>query len=248
MRRRPRAPRGVVFSAIALSILAAPLPGLAEGMAHDGHGAGMKHVEGMQHGGHGEGMHHGAHAGGMHGDGAHAGGMAGGGMDHGGHGEGDDWRPEGALPFEVGQGAFAAIAEIVALLQADPDTDWRRVDIPALAAHLRDMDALMTELLPRAEPIPGGARFTIHRDEPGGAAAWRMIPAHMPMVEAELGVSAGIAMEEGVLTLSVTGPEGAEAMIRGLGLQGLMATGAHHQPHHLAIASGRDPHAQGHAH
>ncbi|MEM7724639.1 MAG: hypothetical protein AAF376_20080, partial [Pseudomonadota bacterium] len=31
-------------------------------------------------------------------------------------------------PQETGQSAFAAMAEIVALLRADPDTDWANVD------------------------------------------------------------------------------------------------------------------------
>ena len=40
---------------------------------------------------------------------------------------------------EGGQGAFAAIAEVVALLDADPATDWSRVDIEGLRQHLIDM-------------------------------------------------------------------------------------------------------------
>jgi hypothetical protein len=39
-------------------------------------------------------------------------------------------------PTEPGQGAFAAIAEIIALLEADPNTDWSKVDITALREHL----------------------------------------------------------------------------------------------------------------
>lgn len=39
-------------------------------------------------------------------------------------------------PAEPGQGTFAAIAEIVALLQSDPTTDWATVDIEALRQHL----------------------------------------------------------------------------------------------------------------
>ena len=39
-------------------------------------------------------------------------------------------------PQETGQSAFAALAEIVAILQADPETDWERVDIAGLRRHL----------------------------------------------------------------------------------------------------------------
>ena len=36
-------------------------------------------------------------------------------------------------PQETGQSAFAALAEIVAILQADPETDWERADIAGIA-------------------------------------------------------------------------------------------------------------------
>ena len=38
------------------------------------------------------------------------------------HGRGDD----GVVPTMPGQDAFGAIQEIVRILEADPDTDWRR--------------------------------------------------------------------------------------------------------------------------
>ena len=48
-------------------------------------------------------------------------------------------------PQETGQSTFAALAEIVAILQADPETDWERVDIDGLRRHLVDMDLLTQE-------------------------------------------------------------------------------------------------------
>ena len=50
-------------------------------------------------------------------------------------------------PQEAGQSAFAAMAEIAALLRADPDTDWANVDIAALRRHLVDMELVTTEAL-----------------------------------------------------------------------------------------------------
>ncbi len=43
-------------------------------------------------------------------------------------------------PTEPGQAAFAAIQEIVARLQADPRTDWSKVDVDALRQPLINMD------------------------------------------------------------------------------------------------------------
>ena len=44
------------------------------------------------------------------------------------------------MPVEGGQSAFAAIQEIVGILENDPHTDWSKVDIEALRQHLIDMD------------------------------------------------------------------------------------------------------------
>lgn len=44
------------------------------------------------------------------------------------------------FPRQGGQAAFAAIAEIVAGLVADPATDWNHVDIEALRQLVSDLD------------------------------------------------------------------------------------------------------------
>lgn len=221
--------------------------GGAEGhRMHGAHGAAEGHRAGSAHGGPGECPAPGAAAQPMEGRGDMA---AGHGAGHGaghaaGHGAGPGpSRPAAGMPVEVGQGAFAAVAEIVGLLQADPATDWARVDIAALVAHLRDMNAVMTALSPETSAIPGGLRVAIDRAAPGGGAGWRMTEAHMPVVAAELDLDVTLTFDGDLLIAEVVG-EGpaAEAMIRGLGYHGLMATGAHHQPHHLAIASGGNPH------
>ena len=46
----------------------------------------------------------------------------------------------GAVATQPGQGAFAAIQEIVEILAADPKTDWSKVNIDALRQHLIDMN------------------------------------------------------------------------------------------------------------
>ena len=43
-------------------------------------------------------------------------------------------------PPMPGQDAFGAIQEIVQILDADPKTDWSKVDLEALRQHLIDMD------------------------------------------------------------------------------------------------------------
>ena len=66
-----------------------------------------------------------------------------------------------SLPTEAGQDAFATIAEIVLLLQADPETDWFKVDIGALREHLVDMNELTLNAVALEEPIPGGLQIEV---------------------------------------------------------------------------------------
>jgi hypothetical protein len=148
-------------------------------------------------------------------------------------------------PTEPGQGAFAAMAEIVALLEADPNTDWSKVDVAALREHLVDMNELILNALAREEPIPGGLRITVTGEGRTLRAIRNMVPAHA----AELAKTEGWQVEatgrDSDARLSVTSADPQqEARIRGLGFFGLMATGAHHQAHHWAIATGQPVHEQ----
>lgn len=143
------------------------------------------------------------------------------------------------LPAEPGQSAFAAIAEIVALLQADPMTDWSRVDIPALREHLVDMELVTTEATVETDPTDTGATFRIHGEGRTIAAIRAMALAHPPFVQAETGWTIIATPTEDGATWQVTGkPE----IIRALGVHGILTIGAHHQAHHLAIATGQSPH------
>ena len=64
-------------------------------------------------------------------------------------------------PTQAGQSAFAAIQEIVAILEADPKTDWSKVDIEALRQHLVDMDNVTLRAESKSEPVDGGLRFVV---------------------------------------------------------------------------------------
>ena len=145
------------------------------------------------------------------------------------------------VPLEPGQGAFAAIAEIVAMLAADPATDWSSVDITTLRNHLVDMDLLVTETQVTARELPDGLEITVAVPDRSRSAALRMVPEHAPFLAAETGWNSGVTDNGDALVWTVTDPQAA-AQIRALGFFGLMATGNHHQRHHLAIATGRMAH------
>lgn len=138
-------------------------------------------------------------------------------------------------PQETGQSAFAAMAEIVALLRADPDTDWANVDIAALRRHLVDMELVTMGAEVTRSARPAGIRFEI-RGAPRVLEAIRaMVPAHAPFLAAETGWDVTTEdFGDGVALLV----DGDSDQIQGLGFFGLMTIGAHHQEHHLMMARG----------
>lgn len=146
----------------------------------------------------------------------------------------------GRLPVLAGQDAFGAIQEIVAILEADPATDWDRVDLAALRRHLVEMNALVLDADVVQRDIPGGSEITVDGAGRAGEAARHMIPAHVHELAAIDGWDANAEIAaDGTVTLRVVARDAAEIKhIRGLGFLGLMVTGAHHQAHHLAIARG----------
>jgi hypothetical protein len=144
---------------------------------------------------------------------------------------------------EPGQAAFAALAEIVAALEADAGTDWPRVDVERLRRHLTDMDNAVLAASAEAADIPGGARFTVTGPPPVAASLRRMAAAHARTMNGARGWSYGLREVPGGIEMEVAGRgPGDAARIRALGFAGILAQGGHHQAHHLAIASGADPH------
>ncbi|HEX7117460.1 MAG TPA: hypothetical protein VF212_01650 [Longimicrobiales bacterium] len=146
---------------------------------------------------------------------------------------------------EAGNGAFAAIQEVVRLLERRPDTDWTAVDLEALRRHLVDMQNMMlrAEVL-SSEAIPGGVRFVVRGiDRPAHASIGRALDDHATMLRAERGWALEVATrEDGYHVAVVSSRPEDEAMIRGLGYAGIMALGGHHTRHHLMIATGDAPH------
>jgi len=149
-------------------------------------------------------------------------------------------------PTQGGQAAFAAIAEVVAILEADSSTDWSKVDLEALRRHLMDMDALTLRSRVRQTAVPGGLQINITGDSGVAGSIRRMVAAHAPVLTALDGWSASVTEIPGGMRLTVVASDTADARriarIRGLGFIGLMTQGAHHAEHHVMIARGAAPH------
>jgi hypothetical protein len=146
-------------------------------------------------------------------------------------------------PTMPGQDAFGAIQEVVRILDADPKTDWSKVDLEALRQHLIDMNEVVLKADAAAKPIDGGLEATITGSGRTLLAIQRMIPAHAKTLNGLNGWTAKAAtLPNGeLLTVTATDPKQVQH-IRGLGFIGLLASGSHHQPHHLAMVKGEFDH------
>lgn len=155
-------------------------------------------------------------------------------VDHGSH-------ASISVPKEGGQAAFSAIAEIVRMLEADPDTDCSEVNINALRDHLVDMNALTLSAMVETYSEAQGFRFIAKGTGTTLRALQNMVPAHARELDKMPRWSAvGRMVSDGAELIVISDSDAARDKMKALGFFGLMATGSHHQRHHLAVAAG-DP-------
>lgn len=158
-----------------------------------------------------------------------------------GHGHHPSTTPPGA-PTLPGQDAFGAIAEVVRLLEADPGTDWSRVDLERLRQHLIDMNEVVLRADVKSSAVPGGLAMDITGAARTERAIRAMVAPHAVELDRMPEWGARTQPIPGGLRLAVTARRAEDvktvARIRGLGFAGLLMQGGHHGPHHLAMAKG----------
>ena len=141
---------------------------------------------------------------------------------------------------EPGQGAFAALSEVVRVLEADPDTIWDEVDLAGLRVHLVDMDRLVSDTRVEETELPNGLSAMATGDTDTITTLRRMVPAHAAqLAQDDRWTVEAIDTENGVELRVTSGDPAVVARIRGLGFFGLMASQDHHREHHLMMARGR---------
>lgn len=152
-------------------------------------------------------------------------------------------RADPTKPIEAGQSAFAAMGEIVTILEADPATDWNKVDLSALRQHLVDMSWLTLDADADETPLDNGLAITITGADRTLDAIHRMVPAHaIELDHMQIWSASAESLPDGAKLIVTSTDPVVRARIQGLGFFGLMATGSHHQEHHLAIARGESVH------
>ena len=91
---------------------------------------------------------------------------------------------EAAVPTMPGQEVFGTIQEIVKILEADPTTDWSKVNIAALREHLIDMDEVTMRAAAIERALNNGVEITVTGEGRTLDAIKRMVPAHAHELEA----------------------------------------------------------------
>jgi hypothetical protein len=159
-------------------------------------------------------------------------------MNHTQHVSGD----ESAIPTMPGQEVFGTIQEIVRILEADPATDWSKVNIAALREHLIDMDEVTMRAAASERALDNGIEITVTGQGRTLEAIKRMVPAHAHELAA-LGWQARTEdLPNGVKLVVTTTDPRQVVKLKALGFIGIMVQGSHHQLHHLMMAKGEHVH------
>jgi hypothetical protein len=155
-----------------------------------------------------------------------------------------------ATPTQPGQDAFGALAEVVRLLDADPTTEWAKVDLDRLRQHLIDMNEVVLRARVSKTHVPGGLVIAVTGVGRTEQAIRAMVVPHAAELDRMPAYRAKAEPMPGGVKLTVVSktPDDPRAIarLRGLGFAGLLTEGGHHGPHHLAMAKGQMP--PGHAH
>lgn len=147
------------------------------------------------------------------------------------------------VPTMPGQDAFGTIQEIVRILEADSTTDWSKVTLAALREHLIDMNEVTLKAVATERLVDGGIEIAVTGSGRTLDAVRRMVPAHARELDQLPSWRARTEVLQDGVQLTVTSTDPREVVrIRGLGFTGLLVSGAHHRPHHLAMARGQHFH------
>ena len=146
---------------------------------------------------------------------------------------------------EAGNAVFGTIQEAIKQLDANPNTDWTKVDLEGLRQHLIDMEnfTIHVDVVSSKDIDKGTVVVVKPTTDAAKVSLIRALAAHPSMLKQESGwdMTAKADGDAFVLTIETNKPEEI-ARLRALGYIGVMALGDHHQVHHWGMASGNNPH------
>ena len=158
---------------------------------------------------------------------------------------GNNTAPTQVKLTESGTDPFATLQEVITALEANPSTNWEKVNIEALRLHLVEMQDMTINVDVKQQYIDNGFQAVVTPTTNRAVKSLtRVLSGHPAQMKAETGWDMQVSNDDDIFTLTVVSKKAHEvAKIRGLGYIGVMSYGNHHQPHHWAMASGENPHA-----
>lgn len=145
-------------------------------------------------------------------------------------------------PSMAGQDAFGTIQEVVRILEADPATDWSKVNISALREHLIDMDEVTMRANAAERRLDNGIEITVTGAGRTLAAIKRMVPAHAQELSHMGWDAKAEELPDGVKLTVISADAKQATKLGALGFMGIMVEGEHHRAHHLMMAKGEFVH------
>jgi len=147
-----------------------------------------------------------------------------------------------ANPACLGRMPSAQIQEVVRLLEADPKTDWSKVNISALREHLIDMNEVTLHAVADEKPLDNGVEILVTGEGRTADAIKRMVPAHARALSATGWNAKTEDLPNGVKLVVMSDDPAQATKLKALGFMGIMVQGSHHQMHHLMMAKGEFTH------
>ena len=124
------------------------------------------------------------------------------------------------MPTMPGQEVFGTIQEIVQILEADPTTDWSKVNIAALREHLIDMDEVTMRAAASERALDNGVEITVTGEGRTLDAIKRMLPAHAHELSAIGWNARAEDLPNGLKLIVTSGDPKQVVKLKALGLHG----------------------------
>lgn len=148
--------------------------------------------------------------------------------------------------IETGNDIFGTIQEVINKLNANPNTNWNKVNIEALKEHLLDMRDMTVNIeVISQNRVENGSEIVIKPMTKRSIQAMkRILSAHPKQLEKETNWKMTVQKQgDNYLLITTTNNPTEVSKIVGLGYIGIMAYGSHHQSHHWSMAIGKNPHS-----
>ena len=110
----------------------------------------------------------------------------------------------GSAATMPGQDAFGTIQEIVRTLEADPATDWSKVDLEALRRHLIDMNEVTLNAAAVSKVVDNGIEIAVTGTGRTIGSIQRIVGAHAHEIDGMNGWSARAEIIDKGARLTVT--------------------------------------------